>query len=287
MAVNIHGTSVRPNAARSFRWLGIARAPALWTVLGLAILCLKPLLPNGLASAAAPKKAPSRLPPPADDEREKASRLKARRSEPLRTEAVPIKVYRYAEALVRQYDRNGDGVLDAQEWQQMHGNPAPADADGDGVITVEEMVQWIVAYGQNRRIRLAVPPIGLSGDSGADEGSPAKSGGGGKTGGSADAAAADKLDAEPDFAELEDARRQAKFYVPSKRLPAGLPAWFLARDEDGDGQLSLSEFAPKPTPADLREFEQYDLNGDGLITAKECLRALKSMKASAKKPPRK
>jgi hypothetical protein len=178
-------------------------------------------------------------------------------------------------------------VLDAQEWRQMHGNPAPADTDGDGAITVEEMAQWIVKYGQNRRIRLAVPALGLSGDSGPDEGPPAKTGGAGKTGGSADAAAADKLDAEPDFAELEDARRQAKFYVPSKRLPAGLPAWFLARDEDGDGQLSLSEFAPKPTPADLREFQQYDLNGDGLITAKECLRALKSMKASAKKPPAK
>jgi hypothetical protein len=168
----------------------------------------------------------------------------------------------------------------------MRGNPALADTDGDGAITVDEMVQWIVKYGQNRRIRVAVPPIGLSDDSGADEGSPAKTGGVGKTGGSADAAA-DKLDAEPDFAELEESRRQAKFYVPSKRLPAGLPAWFLARDEDGDGQLSLSEFAPKPTPADLREFERYDLNGDGLITAKECLRALKSMKASAKKPPAK
>jgi hypothetical protein len=286
MAVNIHGTSMRTSTARSSRWLGITRVPALWTVLGLAILCLKPLLPISLAAAAEPKKAPSRLPPPADDEREKASRLKARRSEPLRTEAIPLKVYRYAEALVRQYDRNGDGVLDAQEWQAMRGNPALADTDGDGAITVDEMVQWIVKYGQNRRIRVAVPPIGLSGDSGADEGSPAKTGGVGKTGGSADAAA-DKLDAEPDFAELEESRRQAKFYVPSKRLPAGLPAWFLARDEDGDGQLSLSEFAPKPTPADLREFERYDLNGDGLITAKECLRALKSMKASAKKPPAK
>ena len=286
MAVNIHGTSMRTSTARSSRWLGITRVPALWTVLGLAILCLKPLLPISLAAAAEPKKAPSRLPPPADDEREKASRLKARRSEPLHTEAIPLKVYRYAEALVRQYDRNGDGVLDAQEWQAMRGNPALADTDGDGAITVDEMVQWIVKYGQNRRIRVAVPPIGLSDDSGADEGSPAKTGGVGKTGGSADAAA-DKLDAEPDFAELEESRRQAKFYVPSKRLPAGLPAWFLARDEDGDGQLSLSEFAPKPTPADLREFERYDLNGDGLITAKECLRALKSMKASAKKPPAK
>ncbi len=286
MAVNIHATSMRTSTARSFEWLGIARVPALWTVLGLAILCLKPLLPITLAAAAEPKKAPSRLPPPADDEREKASRLKARRSEPVLTYAVPIKVYRYAESLVRQYDRNGDGVLDAQEWQQMHGNPAPADADGDGAITIDEMVQWIAKYGQNRRIRVAIPPIGLSGDSGADEGSPAKTGGVGKTGASAEAAA-DKLNAEPDFAELEESRRQAKFYVPSKRLPAGLPAWFLARDEDGDGQLSLSEFAPKPTPADLRDFEQYDLNGDGLITAKECLRALKSMKASAKKPPAK
>ena len=195
-----------------------------------------------------------------------------------------MKVYRYAETLIRQYDRNGDGVLDPQEWQAMHGKPALADADRDGTITLDELLQRIVDYGQNRRVRLAVPPIGLDADAGADETSPGKTGSG-KSGGPAVPAAADDPDAEMDFAELEEARRQTKFYVPAKRLPAGLPAWFLARDDDGDGQLTLAEFAPKPTPAVLREFAQYDLNGDGLITPKECLRAIKSVKASAKKPP--
>ena len=100
---------------------------------------------------------------------------------------------------------------------------------------------------------------------------------------SAEPASTDNEEAEMDLAGFEESRRQAKFSVRRKRLPAGLPAWFLARDEDGDGQLTLSEFAPKPTPADLREFRRYDLNGDGLITAEECLRAIKSMKPSAKK----
>jgi Ca2+-binding EF-hand superfamily protein len=202
-------------------------------------------------------------------------------------EAVPLKVQRYAQALVRQYDRNGDGVLDAQEWQEMHGKPALADADRDGALTAEELVDWIVAYGHNRRIRLAIPAIGLSSDSKTEDGTPAKTGtaSAAKPGDSAEAAPAEKDYAEPDLAELDESRRQAKFYVPSKRLPAGLPAWFLARDDDGDGQLSLGEFAPKPTPADLREFEQYDFNNDGLITAKECLRAIKPTKASAKKSP--
>jgi Ca2+-binding EF-hand superfamily protein len=203
----------------------------------------------------------------------------------LSQEPIPSTIYRYAQRLVRQYDRDGDGVLDAEEWKPMHGDPRLVDANKDGLITVEEMAQWIADYGRNRRIRLAVPAIGLSGDSETNPGSPATSAGasGSKPGPSAEPTTAEDEDAGIDLAELEASRRRAKFYRSPKRLPAGLPSWFLARDEDGDGQLTLSEFAPKPTPADLREFQRYDLNGDGLITAQECLKAMKSMKSSAKK----
>jgi hypothetical protein len=277
----------------AIRWVA-PTAAILRTFLVAALLCLKPSLPAAWAAApesnkAAPisNKAAARSPAPAHDQRAKASQLKPRRPESGLPDTIPPKVYRYAEALVRQYDRNRDGVLDAQEWQQMHGNPALADADRDGAITLEEMVLWIVKYGQNRRIRLAVPPIGLGVDSQADEGEPPNPTVAAKPDAPAGAASSAADDGAPDLAELEESRRQAKFYVPSKRLPAGLPAWFLLRDEDGDGQLTLGEFAPKPTPADLRNFEQYDLNGDGLITPKECLRAVKSMKPSAKKPPTK
>ncbi len=57
----------------------------------------------------------------------------------------------------------------------------------------------------------------------------------------------------------------------------------MLRDADGDGQLTQAEFAPKATPADLEEFGKYDLNGDGVITPKECVRALKTAKSTRKK----
>jgi Ca2+-binding EF-hand superfamily protein len=58
---------------------------------------------------------------------------------------------------------------------------------------------------------------------------------------------------------------------PQERLPDGLPDWFLRSDTDGDGQISMSEFAHTWTAEKAREFARYDLNGDGIITPKECL----------------
>jgi Ca2+-binding EF-hand superfamily protein len=45
----------------------------------------------------------------------------------------------------------------------------------------------------------------------------------------------------------------------------------VARDLDGDGQLTLSEFAPNATKEDIREFNRLDADHDGVITAKEVL----------------
>ena len=62
-----------------------------------------------------------------------------------------------------------------------------------------------------------------------------------------------------------------RFFVASVRLPQGVPPWFIARDLDGDGQLTLSESAPHRTQADIDEFNRYDTNHDGVITADEVL----------------
>lgn len=169
-------------------------------------------------------------------------------------ERIPEKVRRYAQRLLRRYDANGDGKLQREEWRKMQGHPEAADANGDGVITPDELTNAVAAFGRNRHIGLAGPP--------SVENSPAP----------------------PDSpAAGERSRRDTTFYVPKSRLPPGLPEWFLRRDLDGDGQLSLSEFAPNPTQADLEEFARYDRNGDGFITSKECLDALKPAKPPSRK----
>jgi len=56
-------------------------------------------------------------------------------------------------------------------------------------------------------------------------------------------------------------------------LPAGLPEWFVFRDANQDGQISMAEFAEEWTEAKAAEFGQYDLNEDGIIMPDECIKA--------------
>ena len=58
------------------------------------------------------------------------------------------------------------------------------------------------------------------------------------------------------------------YHVPLSSL-RGVPAWFIILDKNGDGQISLSEFAPTLAPARVRLFNQLDKNGNGLIEAHE------------------
>ena len=77
-------------------------------------------------------------------------------------------------------------------------------------------------------------------------------------------------------------RKPARFLLPKERLASGLPEWFLRRDADGDGQVTMAEYASDWTPALAAEFNGYDLNRDGVITAAECLKVDKRSAPSAK-----
>jgi hypothetical protein len=193
--------------------------------------------------------------------------------------AVPAKVGRYAERLLRRYDKNKDGNLQADEWRNMHGHPEAADGNHDGAITLEELTSFIAVFGQNRRLGPENPIAGQDSasqssslESGAQESKPQRA--------SPDGAAGENRGTSVEAAGSQPAAgaqplQAATFHVPRSRLPAGLPDWFLRRDLNGDGQLSLSEYAPIATPAELEEFARFDPNGDGFITARECLDTLK------------
>ena len=61
-----------------------------------------------------------------------------------------------------------------------------------------------------------------------------------------------------------------KSYSPAARtLPKNLPSWWDRKDENGDAQITMSEFMSGSTSSSTKEFFDYDLNEDGTITARE------------------
>ena len=191
--------------------------------------------------------------------------------------APPAKIHRYCDRVIRKHDTDRDGRLDRAEWARMHGNPGLADFDRDGLLTVEELARHVVQYGRRRKIRLVPPPPGelvslpslLNPDADAIRSraldpwplAEKKAGSSDPTGPSAGPPAKNR------------ARRHSKYYVPRDRRLQGVPTWFYSRDDDGDGQLTLAEYAPQRAEEDLKSFARLDRDGDGLITPKECLRA--------------
>ncbi len=53
------------------------------------------------------------------------------------------KLIQYAETIIDRYDENEDGELTASEWESMLLNPAPADSDRDGRISVKEYATYL------------------------------------------------------------------------------------------------------------------------------------------------
>jgi hypothetical protein len=65
-----------------------------------------------------------------------------------------------------------------------------------------------------------------------------------------------------------------RFQTASELLPEGLPDWFRKQDANGDGQISMAEYAKNWTEAKAVEYGKWDLNGDGVIAPSEALKVL-------------
>lgn len=187
----------------------------------------------------------------------------------VRNAPVPRKVQRYAALLMRRYDLDRSLRIEPGENKQAAGIPQEADLNGDGNITQQELAQYLANYGQGRKIRLITPYAPAE----TEETAPVPEASG-------PAFEAELNEEEQKTAmELElERRRSLKFAVNTKRLPSGLPPWFLSRDNNGDGQLTLGEFAPNANKSAIEEFRKIDRNQDGLVTPKELVRGNKSTK---------
>jgi hypothetical protein len=69
-------------------------------------------------------------------------------------------------------------------------------------------------------------------------------------------------------------RKSWRSLSPGERMPKGLPDWFLKKDADGDGQVTMAEFSTSWTASLVAEFDGYDLNHDGMIVPAEALKTV-------------
>jgi hypothetical protein len=136
-------------------------------------------------------------------------------------------------------DRNNSLEKSKSEWAELR-NADAIDKDHNGVITLDELTAFYQAANGVRAAR---------------------------KGGPANKASATPV--QPDSPPISS--KPYRVLSPLERLPEGLPDWFARNDSNGDGQISMSEFAREWSSEKAAEYAHYDLNGDGIITPQECL----------------
>ncbi|HEY2759233.1 MAG TPA: hypothetical protein VGI75_00780, partial [Pirellulales bacterium] len=164
-------------------------------------------------------------------------------------------------------------VLDKDEWSKMS-NGESYDRNHDGKVTLDEMVETLK------------PGSHASDDAAADKSSstPAAGGDNSSRGGGADNGGGfrNRRGGGPgggfgrdSFGGGRNAPSGGAKRAVSRvdRLPQGLGNRFFQLDTDGDGQISMSEYATTWTAEKAAEFAKFDRNGDGIITADEWLKA--------------
>jgi Ca2+-binding EF-hand superfamily protein len=164
--------------------------------------------------------------------------------------------------MLGQLDKNGNGQLEKSEWAERP-ELESADTNKDGTITSEELKAFLASGGGGRGF-----------GRGRGFGGPGGPGGGpqGRGGGSDNSGTED--DASHQGAKSTANIKPKRSLMPTERLPKGLPDWFYRNDKDGDGQISMAEFATSWNESELARFNSFDANSDGFLTAAEVLKSL-------------
>lgn len=203
---------------------------------------------------------------------------------------TPVDVSKIA-ARLKLLDTNGNGIIEQDEADK-GGGPyielrvfGPAKVQPHYPIAISELLQ--IAGGQapiggssTSPVPQATPPTAGPSQSPAAATATAPSGGTANSASTAPAASPTPATSTPAVAHSTvtstsdvktPANKSGKWLSAKIRLPKGLPDWFLAKADD-DGQITMAEYTDRWTPEAVAEFQKYDLNHDGIITAAEVLK---------------
>jgi Ca2+-binding EF-hand superfamily protein len=149
--------------------------------------------------------------------------------------------------VIKSNDKNGDGILEGDEIPKV-GMSKNGDMNGDGKITQPELVAYY---------------RGVSKPASTSSGVATASSPGLKPAAVATTSAAKDSDTRK---IVNTTRKSYRFKTTKERLPT----WqFASRDANGDGQVSMSEYSRVWSDRTAADFQRYDRNNDGMITAKE------------------
>ena len=171
---------------------------------------------------------------------------------------------RIADFMFGRADKNQSGVLEKDEWGGIRGGGAEdADKNKDQKITKEEFSAWMSnrmsqGGGWGGRGR-----GGSSGDRG-DRGSRSRSRGS-RSESSSERRSNTASSAPGSYRGMDTDERLSKF--------EDLPEWFGELDANRDGQVMMAEYYASWSEKKASDFQQFDLNDDGIVTPKEAIAA--------------
>jgi len=166
---------------------------------------------------------------------------------PLGTVPAEVQAERAAKTF-RKFDRNGDGVLSADEMPEfLRGQLGQWDRNGDGSIDPAEYMayfqtslKWVSDKVASGEIPIKLPK-----------------------------AAIPEPSTEPTPLAVSTAPPARSSQTPTGPAQPKLPDWFARLDADGDGQVGLYEWKTAGRP--IAEFLAMDRNHDGFLESKELL----------------
>jgi hypothetical protein len=185
-------------------------------------------------------------------------------------DAPSIATQDYVKGLVKLHDKNENRMIDGDELKGLRPPASLADANGDKVITIDELNAKFTQSASNSSASTTTKSIASS-DATKDRDRGGSSEKDDDSGGSPTTSkrVLTWLGAGKPGEDAKSKRRTYRFTPAGERLPTGLPSWFKSQDKNGDGQVSMNEYSRSWSRSTVSKFERYDLDGEGVVTSKE------------------